>query len=89
MIDQKAHENTAEHPRDANDTASERLKDMGESAQDMAANAAEQARPYGQKAQDAARQFKPFVERSLRDQPMTTLAGAAAIGFLLGALWKK
>ena len=76
------HESTADHLRDANDTATERLKDVGDSARDMAANATEQARQYGQKAQDAARQFKPFVERSLRDQPMTTIAGAAAIGFL-------
>jgi ElaB/YqjD/DUF883 family membrane-anchored ribosome-binding protein len=50
---------------------------------------AEQARQYGEKAQDAARQFKPFVERSLKDQPMATLAGAAIVGFVLGALWKR
>jgi ElaB/YqjD/DUF883 family membrane-anchored ribosome-binding protein len=61
------HESTADHLRDANDTATERLKDVGDSARDMAANATEQARQYGQKAQD---------------QPMTTIAGAAAIGFL-------
>ena len=48
-----------------------------------------QAREYGKKAQDAARQFKPLVKRSLEKQPMTTLAGAAVIGFVLGALWKR
>ena len=30
-----------------------------------------------------------FVEKSLKEQPMATLAGAAVIGFVLGALWKK
>jgi ElaB/YqjD/DUF883 family membrane-anchored ribosome-binding protein len=29
------------------------------------------------------------VEKSLKDQPMATLAVAAVIGFALGALWKK
>jgi ElaB/YqjD/DUF883 family membrane-anchored ribosome-binding protein len=48
-----------------------------------------QAREYGEEAQDAARQVRPFVERSLKDQPMVTLAAAAVIGFVLGALWKR
>jgi ElaB/YqjD/DUF883 family membrane-anchored ribosome-binding protein len=46
-------------------------------------------RQYGEKAQQAAQEFKPFVEKSLKEQPMGTLAAAAAIGFVLGALWKK
>jgi ElaB/YqjD/DUF883 family membrane-anchored ribosome-binding protein len=66
-----------------------RTKDAGDRIEDIASGMAEQARQYGEKAQDAARQFKPFVEKSLKDQPMATLAGAAAIGFILGALWKR
>lgn len=83
------HESTSDRLRDTADTTADRLKDAGERAQEMASDVAEQARQYGEKAHDAARQFKPFVERSLREQPMATLAGAAVIGFLLGALWKK
>ena len=49
----------------------------------------EQAREYGEKAQDIAKQFKPFVEKSLKEQPMATLASVALLGFVLGALWKK
>jgi ElaB/YqjD/DUF883 family membrane-anchored ribosome-binding protein len=75
--------------RGAADVAGDRIKDASEKVQDMASVVAEQARQYGEKAQDAARQFKPFVERSLKDQPMATLAGAAVIGFVLGALWKR
>ena len=71
------------------DSASDRLKDTGERAQEMAGKVTEQAREYGEKAQEAARQVKPLVQKSLREQPLATLAGAAAIGFLLGALWKK
>ena len=48
-----------------------------------------QAREYGAKAQDALQHAKPFLERSAREQPMTTLAAMAAVGFVLGALWKK
>ena len=48
-----------------------------------------QAREYGAKAQDAIQNAKPFLERSAREQPMTTLAAMAAVGFVLGALWKK
>ena len=71
------------------DTATDKVKDVAESAQDMAGKVADQAREYGEKAQDAAMQVKPFVEKSLREQPMATLAGAAVLGFVLGALWKK
>ena len=83
------HESTTDRLRDMADTTTDRLKDTGVRAQEIASDVAEQARQYGEKAQDAARQFKPFVDRSLREQPMTTLASAAVIGFLLGALWKK
>jgi ElaB/YqjD/DUF883 family membrane-anchored ribosome-binding protein len=33
--------------------------------------------------------FAPSSRKSLKEQPMTTLAVAAAIGLVLGALWKK
>jgi ElaB/YqjD/DUF883 family membrane-anchored ribosome-binding protein len=71
------------------DTATERIKGVADQAQELAGDVSRQAREYGEKAQDAARQVKPFVEKSLKEQPMTTLAAAAAIGFVLGALWKK
>ena len=71
------------------DTASDRLKEAGDRAEEIAGNVAEQARVYGQKAQEAASQVKPYVEKSLKEQPMATLAMASVIGFVLGALWKK
>jgi hypothetical protein len=43
-------------------------------------------RQYDEKAQAVARQFKPALEKSRKEQPVTTLAGAA---ILPGALWKK
>jgi len=77
--------------------ATDRTREMASStenkitagAQELAGHIAEQARVYGEKAQEAAREFKPFVEKSMMNKPMQTLAGAAAIGFLLGAIWKR
>jgi ElaB/YqjD/DUF883 family membrane-anchored ribosome-binding protein len=85
--------NRPDHQKQA---ASDRMREMAtntedklKDAQELASTIAEQARVYGEKAQEAAREFKPFVEKSMKDKPMQTLAGAAAIGFLLGAIWKK
>lgn len=64
-------------------------QDPGESTQEMADKVVEQARHYTEKAQDAARQVRPIAEKSFREQPLATLLGAAAVGFVLGALWRK
>ena len=48
-----------------------------------------QTRELGAKAQDALQSAKPLLEKSVKEQPMTTLAAMAAVGFVLGALWKK
>jgi ElaB/YqjD/DUF883 family membrane-anchored ribosome-binding protein len=84
-----AGERGTERLRDLADTATDQLKGAADRAQELAGDVSRQAREYGEKAQDAARQVRPFVEKSLREQPMTTLAAAAAIGFVLGALWKR
>lgn len=81
--------NATDRVREMTGAASDKLKNAGASAQEMADHVASQAREYGEKAQAAAREFKPFVEKSMKEQPMTTLMGAAVIGFVLGALWKK
>lgn len=84
-----AGERGTERLRDLADTATDQLKGAADRAQELAGDVSRQASEYGEKAQDAARQVKPFVEKSLKEQPMTTLAAAAAIGFVLGALWKR
>jgi ElaB/YqjD/DUF883 family membrane-anchored ribosome-binding protein len=74
---------------DIADATSEKVKDAASSAQDMASRVADQARDYGDQAQEVAKQVRPFLEKSLKEKPMATLAGAAALAFVLGALWKK
>jgi ElaB/YqjD/DUF883 family membrane-anchored ribosome-binding protein len=39
--------------------------------------------------QEVAGNLKGAVDRSVKDQPMATLAMAAVVGFVLGALWKS
>lgn len=80
---------TANGRRDAAESATERLENTAAKAQEIAGKVAEQAREYGEKAQEVAKNFKPFVEKSMKEQPMNTLAAAAVIGFVLGALWKR
>jgi len=75
--------------REMADVATDKMKDVTQSVEEIAGKAAEQARAYGEKAQEAVNNFKPYVERSMKDQPMATLGVAAVIGFILGALWKK
>jgi ElaB/YqjD/DUF883 family membrane-anchored ribosome-binding protein len=84
-----AMEGAKDHLGDMADAAGERMRESADSAQEMAGNIADQARHHAERAQEAAKRFRPFVEKSLKEQPMTTLAVAAAIGLVLGALWKK
>jgi ElaB/YqjD/DUF883 family membrane-anchored ribosome-binding protein len=71
------------------DVATDKVKNVAENAEEIAGKVAEHAREYGQKAQEAVKNFKPYVDKSMREQPMATLGVAAVIGFVLGALWKK
>ena len=50
---------------------------------------AEQGRQATEQIQVVAENFKTAVDKSVKDQPLTTLAIAAGIGFVIGALWKS
>jgi hypothetical protein len=65
------------------------MRGAAESSHDIAGKVAEQVREYGEEAQAAARQFRSSMKKSLKEQPVMLLAAGCAIGFLLGALWKK
>jgi ElaB/YqjD/DUF883 family membrane-anchored ribosome-binding protein len=39
--------------------------------------------------QVVADNFKSAVDKSVKEQPLTTLAVAAGLGFVIGALWKS
>lgn len=44
---------------------------------------------YRHQMEDGARNMRSYVEQSVRTQPMMTLAVVTALGFVLGALWKR
>jgi ElaB/YqjD/DUF883 family membrane-anchored ribosome-binding protein len=78
-----------ERLREMADVAADKVKNVAENAEEIAGKVAARAREYGEKAQEAVKNFKPYVDKSMREQPMATLGVAAVIGFVLGALWKK
>jgi ElaB/YqjD/DUF883 family membrane-anchored ribosome-binding protein len=82
-------ENIRDQAKDAPDQAVARTKDAADKVQGYAEQIGDRAVECGEKAQELVLQYKSFVKKSLREKPMTTLAGAAVIGFILGALWKK
>jgi ElaB/YqjD/DUF883 family membrane-anchored ribosome-binding protein len=55
----------------------------------VAGAAADQMRDVTDRTGEVAGNFKRAVDKSVKVQPMTTLVMAAAIGFVLGALWKS
>lgn len=46
------------------------------------------ARARAEPSPNVADNFQVAVDRSLRDQPLTTLGLAVMVGFVLGAIWK-
>jgi ElaB/YqjD/DUF883 family membrane-anchored ribosome-binding protein len=48
----------------------------------------DQANGPTQSVQEVAETFYSAIEKSLKNQPMTTLGFAVVTGFVLGALWK-
>ena len=75
--------------RDMADATGEKLKATAADAQKMADDVADQAREYGAQAQDLAGELTKFLEKSAKEKPIQTLAAIAALGFVIGAIWKK
>lgn len=53
------------------------------------ANLSDEAAKYVQLAQDAIIEVRPLLDQSLKERPMMTLGAIAAVGFALGAIWRK
>jgi len=71
------------------DEATDQFGRVAGQAEGMANRLAEQGRDAGERVQEVAGNMKGAIDRSLKDQPMATLAMAAVLGFVLGALWKS
>jgi ElaB/YqjD/DUF883 family membrane-anchored ribosome-binding protein len=75
-------------PSDRN-KATDAFGSAARTAEDAAHRVADQGREIGESFQEVGGNIKGAVDRSVKDQPMATLAVAAALGFVLGAIWKS
>jgi ElaB/YqjD/DUF883 family membrane-anchored ribosome-binding protein len=66
-----------------------RVETAAASAVQQAQDLADRASEVGEQVSTVASNVKGAVDTSLKQQPMTTLAVAAVLGFVLGALWKS
>ncbi len=69
--------------------AGEQFDRAVESAEGTIRSVAGTGREAGERVQEVAGNFKSAVDKSVKDQPMATLAVVGALGFVLGALWKS
>ena len=81
--------NVAETASDLADKAGQRIGDAVESAEHTFHAISAQGAVAGEQVQVVAGNLKTAIDKSVQDQPMTTLLLAAGVGFLLGALWKS
>ena len=76
----------SERASDLKDQATGQIKKAAEQVEGYASDAMDKLRDTG--AGEVASNLKGAVDKSVKDQPMATLAMAAAVGFVLGAIWK-
>lgn len=67
---------------DLKSKAKQAYEDASDRAQDIAGQAKQQAG-------EVAGNVKGAIDKSVKEQPLTTLLAAAAVGFVIGALWKS
>lgn len=69
--------------------AGSKIDETLEGATSVARAATQKGRQASAQAEEVASNFKQAVDKSLKQQPMTTLALAALAGVAIGALWKS
>ena len=74
---------------DLKEKAHEGLDKASQHMAGMAHQAQQQAGVVGENMKQVASNLDTAMRRSIQEQPMTTLALAAAVGFVLGAIWKS
>ena len=74
---------------DLREKASDQLDKVADHVESAVKSIAERGREVGADVQTVAGNVKSAVDTSVKDQPMATLAMAAVLGFVLGAIWKS
>ncbi len=71
------------------DRAGVKIDEALNSATAVAKAATDKGKQAADQADEVASNLKTAIDKSLKDQPMTTLALAALAGIAIGALWKS
>ena len=74
---------------DLREKAGEQLDKVADHVESAVNTGLQRSREVGANVQQVAGNLKTAVDTSVKDQPMATLAMAAALGFVLGAIWKS
>lgn len=82
-------ERAAEGAENVADRMTDQFRNVADRASDTAGRVAEHGREAGERVQEVAGDIKGAVDRSIRDQPIATLALVALAGFVLGTMWKR
>ena len=69
--------------------AQDQLNNVADAVEDVATRVAEQGRAAGEQLRQVAGNISGAVDKSVKEQPVATLAVVAALGFVLGAIWKS
>ena len=80
-------QNTTGH--ELRDKVGEQFDRVAGNVEGIAKSVAERGREAGENVQAVAGNINSAVNASVKDHPMTTLAFAAVMGFVLGAVWKS
>jgi ElaB/YqjD/DUF883 family membrane-anchored ribosome-binding protein len=86
---QSSHSGPSDQFSDLKEKATEQFGQAADQVHRMAHRVAEHGREAGDGLQEVAGNFKGALDKSVSRQPMATLATAAIMGFVLGALWKS
>jgi ElaB/YqjD/DUF883 family membrane-anchored ribosome-binding protein len=65
------------------------VEDLKSKAKQAYDDASDRASDIAGQASQVAGNVKGAIDKSVKDQPITTLLAAAAVGFVIGALWKS
>lgn len=84
-----AAEKVADKAANLAEKASQQFDSVLTTAEGAARSVAEQGREASERVGAVAGNLKTAVNKSVKEQPMATLAVAAAMGFVVGALWKS
>jgi ElaB/YqjD/DUF883 family membrane-anchored ribosome-binding protein len=69
--------------------ATDQFKKVADRVEGVAGAAVNQMRDVTDRTGEVAGNFRRAIDKSVKEQPIATLFMAAAVGFVLGALWKS